>query len=385
MGEQKINNYMRWKPGILIKPENFISFWQDYLKNTKRTICYVLGKGFDLRMNFILDKVIANHSGNNLSCLLIEYAEGENSPSHLFDDLVNTNIADLKKILKKKGTLSHKVVNMWEEDGYTKRRVSSLKASMVFENIEDIKDYSDIIIDISSLPRSIYISLIGKVLWLIDSLLNKEVNLFVVAAENAETDKLIEEIGIDESASTQHPFDGNLDRSSEQEIPIIWLPILGEGKKEQLEKVYKYLDPDEICPILPLPAKNPRRCDDLVLEYYDFLFNILQIEKQNIIYAAEQNPFSVYEQIQKSFKSYQKSLSSIGGCKMALSTFSSKLLSLGALLASYELFIQNEKDVSIVNIESQGYNIIDRKRISRSAKNNELFALWLTGQPYETS
>jgi len=42
--------------------------------------------------------------------------------------------------------------------------------------------------------------------------------------------------------------------------------------------LYFSYPPDEICPVLPFPALNPRRGDNLVLEYRDLLFDRLRID-----------------------------------------------------------------------------------------------------------
>ena len=66
----------------------------------------------------------------------------------------------------------------------------------------------------------------------------------------------------------------------------------------------------------------------------------------------------------------------LGGCKVALSTLSSKLMSLGALLVAYELK-QANFNIGVAHIECQGYTI------NSAGTNPELVGLWLSGESYD--
>ncbi len=94
--------------------------------------------------------------------------------------------------------------------------------------------------------------------------------------------------------------------------------------------------------------------------------------------SAEQNPFEVYRQIHQTVKHYNEALKPLGGCKVAISALSSKLLSIGALLAAYEL--KGAKfSIGIANVEAQGYQIEGDTESIKA----ELFTLWLIGDCYE--
>ena len=69
-------------------------------------------------------------------------------------------------------------------------------------------------------------------------------------------------------------------------------------------------------------------------------------------------------------------------CKTVLSTFSSKLLSIGTLMAAYEL---KSKDigVGVLNVDSHGYKIDDGIDLKIMREESNLFVIWLTGEPYE--
>jgi len=129
------------------------------------------------------------------------------------------------------------------------------------------------------------------------------------------------------------------------------------------------------------PALNPRRGDNLVLEYRDLLFDRLRIEPRNIIYASEWNPFEVYRQIRRTILHYREVLGPLGGCRTVLSALSTKLLSVGALLVAYELK-QVKVDVGIAHVGSQGYIMDDDLGAQGPQTHSELFGLWLAGECY---
>ena len=110
-------------------------------------------------------------------------------------------------------------------------------------------------------------------------------------------DQLIVAEGLSDDASYLHGFESGIEQEATADAPKIWMPILGEDKLGHFERINDLIVPDEIAPILPFPCANPRRTDDLILEYRSYLFDVLRIEPTNFIYVPEQNPFGVYREI----------------------------------------------------------------------------------------
>ncbi|MFZ5631553.1 MAG: hypothetical protein ACOY40_01775 [Bacillota bacterium] len=370
---------------------DFQNFWEEYLKTQNRKILYVLGRGFDPRMCTGIEVILKLGGEGSCDCLVIEFDEGPSSPSLYHADLVLDNIEILKKCLNTHGKFLSKHVRMWTVDGPRRRRIGSRDAAEVFTNLSDFEEYTDVVIDISALPRGIYFSLIGKTLYLLDDAKVKDSsasipNLHIVVAECAELDQKIFDVGIDDTAMYVHGFGHYLEMEATLDIPKIWIPILGEGQSVQLNKIYDLVSPDEICPVLPSPSFDPRRGDKLIIEYREILFDQWRIEPKNIIYAHEQNPFEAYRQIVRAIRHYNKSLGPLGGCKAAISALSSKLLSVGALLAAYDLGYNLKGDkisVGLAHIESEGYQIKELQKYEDLKRNVELFTLWIDGDSYE--
>ncbi|GEP94543.1 hypothetical protein [Chitinophaga cymbidii] len=376
-------NGLRWDPSVLIRGDKTSEFWSSHFNSAQRSVLFILGKGFDVRMNIAIQELIKNCPTIKLECWLIEFDEGTGSNSTKYLKHVQENEKELSTYLTGKQIVTKKI-SLWNSKVKGKRkRIGDRQAAQILESYEQIKQFTDIIIDISALPRGVYFSLVGKFLTFIDNYAkDKKPNLFVVVSENADIDSKIKEKGIDEDVGYLHGFGGTLELTSESEEPVIWFPILGEDKAEHLDKAYTHIRPNEICPVLPFPSKNPRRSDALIKDYYQLLFDRLNIESQNIMYVPEQNPFEAYIRLTKAIRNYNTSLQALDGCKAVISTFSSKLLSIGSLLTAYELI--NEIGVGILNVDSQGYDIDSFDDLKSIKDNSELFVIWLIGEAYET-
>ncbi|MCL6447906.1 MAG: hypothetical protein K6U04_07100 [Armatimonadetes bacterium] len=366
---------------------DFNNFWKSYLLSGNRNLLYVLGRGFDPRMCIGFGAILGAGGYGVRNCLVIEFDEGPDSPSRRHISLVEKNLKILKNLIQFRGEILTKSVRMWSGDGPGRRRVGSRNAAAVFWDISDLENYTDIVIDISAMPRGIYFSLIGKILYLLDHAKKNDQarlipNLHVVVSENVRLDKKIRDVGIDDNASYVHGFGRGLEMEATEGIPKVWIPILGEGQRGQLERIYTLVNPDEICPVFPSPSLNPRRGDELLIEYRELLFDQWRIEPKNIIYASEQNPFEAYRQIHRTVCHYNRSLGPLGGCKSVISAVSSKLLSIGALLAVYELK-ETGMSVGLAHVEAQGYEIDEIENVGCINDQVELFTLWLAGDCYE--
>lgn len=376
----------KWDPYFMKRSVEFHEFWAEYLGSKSRNVLYVLGRGFDPRACSGLNAVLNAGGAGVRDCLLIDLDEGPDSPSKKFEEYVTKNATTIINLLNKRGNILNKTVNMWANDHSHRRRVSSRSSAAIFQSLSDFDKYTDVIIDISALPRAVYFSLIGKVLFLFDiaktTLRKKIPNLHVIVTEHANLDRCIQEKGVDDTAAFVHGFGSNLEMEATALIPKVWIPILGEQQRGQLDRIYTLVTPNEICPVLPSPSQNPRRADEILIEYRELFFDQWRIEPRNIIYAAEQNPFEAYRQIHKAIRHYNRALQPSGGCKAIISAVSSKLLSIGALLATYELKGAG-LNIGIANVESQGYDMCLPASWDEIRQEGELFTLWLFGDCYE--
>jgi hypothetical protein len=368
---------MRWRDYVLVRGDEFSSFWQAHFAERSRSLLFVFGKGFDPRTCIALKTIAGLANGALTEALALEFDEGEGALSQALRDRAAANAKEIEGVVAGKGRLtSHKIV-FRTADG---RRVGARNAANVFTEEARLSVFSDIVVDISAMPRSVYFPLVARLLFFHDELKRKNKpapNIHVVVAEDPVLDCQIREQGVDETADFLHPFEGDFNRQASAQQPRVWIPVLGEGRTTQFDRIYDRVKPDEVCPVLPSPSRDPRRGDDVIMEYRDLLFEQLRVDPRNIIYSSEYNPFEVYRQIRKAAIQYHEVLGLIGGCKVALSALCSKLMSLGVLLVGYELKAANSLQIGIAHIECQGYDMPDSVQPTPQP-----VGLWLAGECY---
>jgi len=370
----------RWASYVHVSGDSLSTFLREHLGTQDRNnkICLIVGKGFDPRMLGGAKALSAVLDPKQLSIVMLVFDEGPTSPSRKYDELVQKNIGSLMRMVPA-AQVQERTITMFSSEG---RRVTSRSAESVFRSVGELTGFSDIFVDVSSLPRSVYFPVVAKLLHLLDGVKDGETpNLFVMVSESAQLDRSIVEEGIDEDADYIHPFRGDLERESAAGRPKVWFPLLGENQGVQLTRIYDLINPSEICPLLPSPSMDPRRGDNLVVEYRELLFDQLRVETRNFIYASETNAFEAYRQLRRAILHYAEALEPLGGSNAVISANSSKLLSVGALLAAYELKCDGA-DIAIAHVEAHGYVLHSDDNLDRLANESRLQCLWLSGSCY---
>jgi hypothetical protein len=178
-----------------------------------------------------------------------------------------------------------------------------------------------------------------------------------------------------------HPFASTFGVEATLHVPRVWMPVLGEGTAQQLERISELILAAEVCPLLPFPSRDPRRGDELFLEYRRVLFDQLRTDSGTVIYAAESNPFQVYRRLRQSTLEHAETLKPLGGCKTAYSALSSKLVAVGVLLVAYELRAE-ELEVGVADIGAQTNTLARHVSVQEARERTELAGLTLSGDSY---
>ena len=257
----------------------------------------------------------------------------------------------------------------------TGRPVGSAHIRAIFADQNQLAGFTDVIVDITALPTSLSFPLLGALISTYDQMRRDRrppFNLHCIVCENPDLDDHTVAEGGD-VAEYIDPFRGRGGRAAEPDPITIWAPVLGERQPAVLRKIYDMLLPQEVKPFLPSPSHNPRRGDDLVAEYHSLLFDTCEVEPRGFIYADERDPFDIYRQLAELADDYTQSLGPLGQARTVVSSHSSKLLSLGILLAAFE------HSLAVAHVEPTGYSL-DTSELSLGA--NELFEVWLTGEAY---
>jgi hypothetical protein len=366
----------RWDDYVLYSGNDVAAFWQQRLLSLAGRLLVIVGRGFDPRMCDGIAALIEAGLTSDTDIRVISYDEGSESPSHRQSNLAGDNWVRFQAMCAAAHLpLSEMPIDMWSQDG---RLVGPVGARDLFES-DALTAFSDVIVDISALPRALYFPLLAKLLHLADERHPNPLNLHVLVSEHPILDRSIHDEGVEESARYLPNFLGEADMQATAGLPLIWVPLLGPGQLAHMQHVVELVAPAQVCPVLPSPALDPRSADELLLEYRQFLFDELGIEPRSVMYASESSPFEVYRQLRRLVLQYRRALAPLGGCKAVLSVHSTKLMSIGALLAAYELKTEGIR-LGVADVAAHGYSMVDEPKIA--ATSSRLFELWITGECY---
>ncbi len=378
---------MIWENYFIKESDEFHSFWNEYLGKQDRNILFIMGMGFDPRTNDGIKAIYSIPSNGLRSTTILRYYATEEEATVTPMPIVQYHINSLESFLQENELENFKVKALVQRS-FDDKSVASINATQLF-SYDDILAYSDVIVDISAMPRGVFLPLLNKLLFLINDW-NKQCpnirdkkNLHVVVTENPTLDSKIYDRGEAYEANYIHGL-AIIDTAKTRNYEEVWITLLGERQTKQYETVRKNIDPAEVCPVLPFPSKDMKRSDRLIIEYQDLLFNDESFDAKNIIYADEQNPFQVYRLIYKAIERYDKSLKILNGCKVIISVFSSKLLTVGAFLAVFESRLE-DKNVGIKHVETLGQELDENSKLNLDEilASNNLVEIWLAGMPYE--
>jgi hypothetical protein len=206
----------------------------------------------------------------------------------------------------------------------------------------------------------------------------------VLVGEDAALDSLISSEDPSNDLVLIPGYSEALQSEALRDMPLVWLPILGENRLAQVRKVEEAIPSDaEICPILPHPSRDPRRGDKLLVEYDSMLFGRRETPLSNILYANEAHPFEMYRQLLGAMQRYRNTLSIHGGCRLVVTPLASKLMTIGSALACFEMKLKSADRLSSVAIPYAEPRRYVANIESLLASQPDVSSLLLTGDAYQ--
>lgn len=346
--------------------------WQAAAATSPGRTVLLLGVGFDPRSMVVLQKLLSD-APSELTIVRIDLPSPSPSSDPVTRTLASDNLAAFEE------TTEGLDVRVIPFPSVHERINAGPRIAQKVSSAEFLDDCGHVLLDISSLPSTVYFPILKALLQACDISSGDAAHfggeLQVVACENPEVDAAIKDHGVSD-AEIVGGFRKGLDQESQQNGVIVWVPTLGENCREALEAIHSFLDPKDTTPVLPFPARWPRRADDLILEHHVELFDRFRVTTSNIIYADERNPFDLYRTLCRLNRDYHQALKPLGTPTLALSAHSSKLLSIGVLLAAYE------NDLPILAAPAKDYALDEEVNLDKVSVFNRVASLWLSGAPY---
>lgn len=353
-----------WSHPLLMNDGAFDEVWS---RLREEPLLFVAGSGFDPRALAVLERLAAA-TARPIDGLVLELPE--DATDLAVRPLAQANGARIEEVVQASGGQ----LRVQALPDYHDSRSLGRLISRNFQQCGILDAYAEVVLEISAMPRSVFFPLIRGVLERAhlpsDHAQHWGGDLHVAVCENPEADENV----LEEGTTPMAPIGGFAQTHGETPATTIWVPVLGERASARVKVLYEQLEPDETCPVLPWPARDPRRGDGLILEYRRLLFEEIRLEPRNVIHAAERNPFDLYRTLGALHERYLQSLSPLGSVGMVLSSHSSKLLSVGVLLTAYE------HDLVVQHVSPGRYGLHEGTDGLRDR--DEIYDLWLTGEPY---
>ena len=89
----------RWSSYVYLEKDDVLTFAADYFAKRQSTLLFVMGCGFDPRMNNVLEKIISQDRFNQIECILIDFPSLESLPE---DKLYKANKVKFDELCSKR-------------------------------------------------------------------------------------------------------------------------------------------------------------------------------------------------------------------------------------------------------------------------------------------
>jgi hypothetical protein len=382
-----------WQHYVFRRGVQVPALWDDLFTGRAVRLLYITGRGFDPRARSTMQSLVQNiasagHKIEKATLLLVELTGYQLEQSLV--ELTTQNAQALQEFFAPLGNTVTITI------GSSLRAEEEISASSALrlgteQVVAHVTDHTDIILDISSLPRIAYLAFATSLLTKLvpnksvpGALFAGGVNLQIVVAEDPVLDGHILSEDPSNDLVLIPGFSSVLYAESAKEWPMVWFPILGDNRVNQLKKLESIIpETAEVCPVLPHPARDPRRAERLLVEYKAPLFDTRQTPPSDFLYVHESQPFEAYRQLLSAMRRYQASMSILGGCRLVVTPLASKLITLGAGLACFEMHAPNlegNSGVAIAHAEPTRYVV---SLHDLHASKPEVSSLLVTGQAYE--
>lgn len=322
-----------WNNCVTHFDQDATNFIKEYFGDGQRRCFLMAAAGFDPRSP-IIPNLLSTALGNNLHALFIREERGETTEQSLRES------ADQNEVELRKGIPNSRVEPITIFDAADNAPVGGNRLAALMSGMALPGGTTDIVLDMSALSMGIAFPAARILLEIAER--SPGLNLHLMIASNPEMDiSIVGEPG--EKVQAVRGFAGNAGREGEYPKARIWLPQLAKKRGAALERIKASLtDIYKVCPILPFPARDPRRADLLIEEFGVEIREDWEVDPRDFIYVSEKNPLDSFRSIETLKKRYDTTVKGIYDPQLILSPVGSKVMAAGAMMAAikYELTVQ---------------------------------------------
>lgn len=211
------------------------------------------------------------------------------------------------------------------------------------------KSYTDVVVDATGMSRCTAFPIV-KLLYQLSQRTGICVHLLV--ADSNEASANVESVSNDRG-DWMHGFPAESETDDFAKALKLWVVQLSEKAGTSLQTMFRELDsPEEVCPVLPFPAANPRRADELLFEHREYWQREWFESPLNFIRAHESDPMDVLHAIARLHTTRVEALTGSGLMSQTiLSPVGRRLPGVGMLLAALSY------GLPVFYLETVGYDV----------------------------
>lgn len=359
-----MRNTPLWDPCVAHQAKEAHDFLLSFFADSCRRVLLVAGAGFDPRSAGACT-TLSSVAGPRIVGVFLR--EERPNPDPFLVERAEQHLAAMEAAVGKSEQLR---VDIFASDG----AVVGGRAAVSAIGRMSLDGITDVVVDRSALSVGVGYPLVR---YFFETLRHRVAgpNLHVVVTDHPITDNAIR-VTASDTAGTIYGFKGGFGLDKNARNVRLWLPQLVSGKGAVLDLLSAYVRPDEVCPILPFPAIDPRLPDRLIEEFRAEFESAWEVDARNLVYAHQRNPLDLYRTILRIDDGRQRVFADVGGSMLILSPLGNKALAVGALMAAME------RDFPMAYVEAISYTVDWEKLALRREQESELVHIWLTGEAY---
>lgn len=313
-----------WENCVAHFDEQVDVFAEEYFGRTDVHCLLVAAAGFDPR-SLGIATLLAGHLGDHLSGLFIREERG--TPDASLVAAADQNAVQLRELVPGCGIAT---VDIFGNDNAP---IAGARIASVIRNHSIAAETTDIVLDMTAL--SIGVAFPAARL-LLDYCESRGIAFHIMIASNPELDDAIASEPGDRPMAVRG-FAGADQSDAALDIARIWIPQLAKGRTAALTDIGRSIRGTyKICPVVPFPARDPRRADALIAEYETQLVDEWQVDPRDLVYVSESNPLDCYRTLSILIKRYSDAVDQIFLPSIILSPVGSRVMAAGALMAAIE-------------------------------------------------
>jgi hypothetical protein len=355
----------RWEHCVTHCDQEAMDFVEQYFADKTRRILLIGGAGFDPR-SAVVSEALARVAKIQ-SAIFVR--EERSNPLQSLLDRANANVLRLEQAIPGCQVLPIEIFDAQDGAVVGAKRLIRLIAPLIEECAP-----TDILLDLSAFSIGISFPLVRFVFGK-HGLKPGGPNVHLFVTEDPALDTAIIADHTDHAMYVPG-FNGNAVLDAQSQTTRLWIPQLVEGRNDALRRIHQFVGAGETCPILPFPARNLRRGDELLDCFISEVSDAWEVDPRNYIYAAEREPVDLYRTLLRLDDARKRVYENHGGSMLVLSPIGSKVLALGALLAALE------RDFPVAYLESISYTPRE-DNCSPAPTSWPLVHLWLSGDAYD--